>query len=48
MACTEKVAHERGRPQHCKETKAGAGVGYAHSSEDKRKGKTARSEGALL
>jgi len=43
----EKVAHERGIPY-----KGGwiatEGVGYAHSSEDPRKGKSGKSEGALL
>ena len=43
----EKVAHERGIPYECDEFTS-EGVGYAHSSEDTRKGKSGRSEGALL
>jgi hypothetical protein len=43
----EKVAHERGIPYKGDEI-ATEGVGYAHSSEDTRKGKNGKSEGALL
>ena len=43
----EKVAHERGIPYKGDEI-ATEGVGYAHSSEDTRKGKSGKSEGALL
>jgi hypothetical protein len=43
----EKVAHERGIPYNSDEL-AREGVGYAHSSEETRKGKSGKSEGALL
>jgi hypothetical protein len=43
----EKVAYERGIPYKGDEI-AIEGVGYAHSSEDTRKGKNGKSEGALL
>ena len=43
----EKVAHERGIPYNS-DVIATEGVGYAHSSEDTRKGKSGKSEGALL
>jgi hypothetical protein len=43
----EKVAHERGIPYES-DVIATVGVGYAHSSEDTRKGKSGKSEGALL
>ena len=42
----EKVTHERGIPYECDEFTT-EGVGYAHSSEDTRKGKSGKSEGAL-
>lgn len=43
----EKVTHERGIPYNS-DLIATEGVGYAHSSEDTRKGKSGKSEGALL
>jgi len=43
----EKVAHERGIPYKDDEI-VREGVGYAHSSEEARKGKSGKSEGALL
>lgn len=43
----DKVSHERGIPYEC-DVIATEGVGYAHSSNDTRKGKNGRSEGALL
>ena len=43
----EKVAHERGIP-YASDGFATEGVGYAHSSDDTRKGKSGKSEGALL
>ena len=49
LACLSKVAHERGRPYQCAPHQGVLeGVGYAHISEDNRKAKTGRSEGALL
>jgi len=47
VACKEKVAHERGIPYES-DVITTEGVGYAHSSEDTRKGKNGKSEGALL
>jgi hypothetical protein len=43
----EKVAHERGIP-YSSDWIAREGVGYVHTSEDTRKGKSGSSEGALL
>jgi hypothetical protein len=43
----KKVTHERGIPYN-RDLIATEGVGYAHSSEDTRKGKSGKSEGALL
>jgi len=37
-----------GYPNVAASPPADEGVGYAHSSDDNRKGKTGRSEGALL
>jgi len=42
-----KVAHERGIPYNS-DLFATEGVGYAHNSEDTRKGKSGKSEWALL